>query len=61
MTYITKNKITRDIAMNRLTKALISMGLTYLDCIDIIEYEEDCESAYWTYDSITKKERNRKK
>ena len=57
MTYITKNKITRDIAMNRLTKALISMGLTYLDCIDIIEYEEDCESAYWRYDSITKKEK----
>ena len=58
MTSISSKKtIPRDVAMGRLTKALISMGLTYLDCMDILEYEEDCESAYWSYDPVTKKEK----
>lgn len=53
----TKNSISREVAMSRLSRAVISMGLTYLDCMDILEYEEDCESAYWSYDPKTKKEK----
>lgn len=52
-----KNSISREEALGRLTRAVISMGLTYLDCIEILEYEEDCESAYWSFDPKTKKEK----
>lgn len=50
-------KISPELAMRNLSRALIGMGLTYLDCLEILEYEEDCETAYWSFNPKTKKEK----
>lgn len=52
-----KQKISPELAMRNLNRAMIGLGLTYIDCLEILQYEEDCETAYWSYNSETKKEK----
>jgi len=41
---------------HKIQSVLLGMGLSFLDCIDFVVYDEEAETAYWSYNRATGEE-----